>query len=77
MTHDRSYISLKQCSKKCGRGEMVRHVYCMTSDKEMYLDDSKCDNSRKPATIATCMKMACPQPEWKVHEWTEVCSVLS
>ena len=51
---------------------MVRHVYCMTSDKEMYLDDNECDSNRKPATIATCVKRACPKPSWVVHEWREV-----
>ena len=44
----------------------------MTSDKEMYLDDNECDKNRKPATIATCVKMACPKPAWIVHEWSEV-----
>ncbi|XP_060554009.1 A disintegrin and metalloproteinase with thrombospondin motifs 6-like [Ruditapes philippinarum] len=50
---------------------MVRHVYCMTNDKGMYLDDSECETSKKPATIATCVKMACPQPQWFVHDWTQ------
>ncbi|WAR22939.1 ATS6-like protein [Mya arenaria] len=60
-----------ECSKRCGRGEMVRHVYCMTSDRGMYLDDSECDGTNKPATMATCIKMACPQPKWVLHEWSE------
>ena len=55
---------------------MVRHVYCMTSDKEMYLDDNECEANRKPATIATCVKRACPKPTWVVHDWSEVCMFL-
>ena len=69
--------SLLQCSKECGRGEMVRHVYCVTSDLKTYLDDHECNGTGKPATIATCFKMTCPQPHWVVHDWGEVTSVLS
>ncbi|KAH3741893.1 hypothetical protein DPMN_048623 [Dreissena polymorpha] len=53
---------------------MVRHVYCMTSDREMYLDDAECEAAKKPATIATCVKMACQQPKWVVQDWSEVSS---
>ncbi|KAK3579868.1 hypothetical protein CHS0354_025773 [Potamilus streckersoni] len=63
-----------ECSKKCGRGEMVRHVYCTTSDKQIYLDESQCDISKKPETIATCVKQSCPPPTWVIGEWSE-CSV--
>ncbi|KAK3089633.1 hypothetical protein FSP39_005227 [Pinctada imbricata] len=57
------------CSVSCEDGIQSRKIYCMTSDRNKYLEESKCDNSTKPASRQRCKERACPGPKWKAGKW--------
>lgn len=53
-------------------GETTRNVFCMTSDRQNYLHETKCSYEKKPLTWETCIAQPCPPPRWTTGEWRSV-----
>lgn len=55
------------------KGSKYRNYYCVVNESsEIYIDNTKCDNSTKPRAIKECYKTEGCKPEWVPLQWKEV-----
>lgn len=62
-----------ECSVACEGGQRTRVVKCTAqsrSQKNEYVDDSKCDQGSKPVSVTSCNHFRCPM--WNMGLWSEV-----
>ncbi|KAM6965405.1 ADAMTS-like protein 2 [Aplochiton taeniatus] len=55
------------CSGACGKGKMVRHVYCKTPEGRV-VPESQCPPENKPLAIHPCGEKDCA-PHWLSQDW--------
>ncbi|XP_075555420.1 proteoglycan-like sulfated glycoprotein papilin isoform X2 [Dermacentor variabilis] len=62
-----------ECDRLCGEGTQIREVVCINplgGETVEVLDDSGCDESKKPPSNQTCELRPCDGTEWVTSPWS-------